>query len=235
MPIENRYLSASLTSAHYAGELQTGPTRPSPRGLLDLLPERDVNAILEQERERRLPLLFQHFGIDRESPQGWEQLARELANRHVPGFSWSNRTLTFGYSANLGLGDMSGFGFLAAPTSPAKRGRGRPRKVSPSFGLLGLLGTAAGDAPKRPAHRPARYTNEEKRRLVAYVDEQLARRRTEAGRPLTHRQLIADLFSGDIDVNLRLYYRFKRDVESFDKSQENTDALRILQSFGRSG
>ena len=234
MPIENRYLSASLTSAHYAGELQTGPTRPSPRGLLDLLSERDADAILEQEREGRLPLLFQHFGIDRESPQGWERLARELANRHVPGFSWSKGPPTLGYSANLGFGDMSAFGFLAAPTSPAKRGRGRPRKVSPSFGLLGLLGTAAGGAPKRPAHRPARYTSEEKRRLVAYVDEQLARSRTEAGRPLTHRQLIAKVFSGDIDVNLRLYYRFKRDIENFDKSTKETDAVDILTSFGRS-
>ena len=42
--------------------------------------------IVVPQFKAKLPLLFEHFGIDGDSAHKWEQLAKSLAQAHVPGF-----------------------------------------------------------------------------------------------------------------------------------------------------
>ena len=62
MSIENPYLLPGLLRLEYAGALSVGPIRPPQLGLLGPAPA-DEGAILERERDSRVPLLFEHFGI----------------------------------------------------------------------------------------------------------------------------------------------------------------------------
>jgi hypothetical protein len=44
------------------------------------------NHEIELATQKRLPLLLDHFGIDKNDPDHWEMLALALARSHVPGF-----------------------------------------------------------------------------------------------------------------------------------------------------
>ena len=236
MSTENPYLLSGLLGSEYPGALSVGPIRPQPLGLLGLAPADDESAILERERDSRIPLLFEHFGINPADQNAWERLARDLAAKHVPGFSWSCQSTSAGAMLNLGMGGLDvNLARLFAAGTPAKRRRGRPKKAPRHSGRYGLLGPSFEPKVKRPAHRPARYTEKQKRQYVERITGLMVRLRAQASGAMTQRELMSRIVREDPDAALRLYYRFKRDVDSFDKSHENSDALQILQSFGRSG
>src|SRR5882757_2294876 len=54
--------------------------------------QRAAERVIRSERLAKLPILFEHFGIDPNSPGAWQALACALAARHVPGFQMRRAT-----------------------------------------------------------------------------------------------------------------------------------------------
>lgn len=158
-----KLLARLLMESFYSGELSIGPVFPV-QGLLSApLAKEESDKILQEERLKRIPALFEHFGIDSSAPDAWKLLALALASRHVPGFQWNYLAALEALSnhGNLGFGSHR----IGEQPGPVKRTRGRPRKIKYTAGLLSL-----GAAPARKG-RPVRYTLEQKRELIALFDE----------------------------------------------------------------
>jgi hypothetical protein len=69
----------------YTGALAT-PIHAHPLAL-DSTKYTQAHLMVDMERRRKLPLLFEHFGIDSRVKNAFSRLAYHLAIRHVPGFS----------------------------------------------------------------------------------------------------------------------------------------------------
>lgn len=172
---------------------------------------------IDAVRRGKLPPLFAHFGIDPAAPDAWESLALSLAVLHVPGFGVGYRPPPDG---------PLGFGL---PFIPAKRGRGRPPKHP-----RGLLHELTKGAPKRPAHRPAMFTLQQKHEFVNGFDKATSEARARPGGPKTLRAAAVELFGDLAEQAMRDARRFRRELDCAKKSEKSRQAGRDLARFWHS-
>lgn len=200
----------------YSGELAAPIPRPAHDGLLG--PGADeIERYVREQRMQKLPALFAHFDIDPGASDAWQRLALALADEHVPGFGLQRPLMP-----NEWL-----------PWSKPRRRRGRPRKPASVLPGGGLLGSIQAPAPKRPAHRPATFTSEEKRGLIRDFEQRIAAVKEANPQCVTTKAAAEHEFGSEGQSLLAIIRRFKRELASVEKSEKFAETERILRGFGR--
>jgi hypothetical protein len=97
-------------------------------GLVQSSHQRADERIIRSERLAKLPVLFEHFGIDPKRRDAWQALACALAAKHVPGFQVRRAT---GAPAKAHLDTLCRLYRFAIVKNAARKSRGR--KLSDEF------------------------------------------------------------------------------------------------------